>query len=252
MQSRAQRLVTLVTVIVSSVSLLSCERLQSGGDKYYRVSEAPTETFPQTGPYAGSLPNTVAAIGAADFRKFVRSRSWNGWARTRRCRGFLCALSLQTTEVSAEALDGAELVDPDSLTKSRFPIVMARLKNRGSHADARYGIPPTDEEWYLVWHADANGKPQARIYVLRDPKGAATLDSVGPDKLVIVCKHTHPEPRASKADADLTGCAERRVAYEPSPTQSSRAVSMTMLVSSYRTADAWISCSQGCCTSDAP
>jgi hypothetical protein len=252
MPSRALRLITLGTALAASVFLLSCEKLRFAADKHYPVSQPATHVLPRYGPYAGSLPNTVEAMGAVAFRDFVRARSWYGWARTRTCKGFLCALHLQTTEVSAEAIEDADAVDITALGTSRFPVVVARLKNHGSHADARYGIPATDEEWYFVWHNDPAGKPVARIAVLRDPNGTPTLTFVGDDKPVKACVHRHPVPKSSKAEADLTGCSDYRVGYEPSLRQSSRAVSVTMLVSSYRTADAWISCSQGCCTSDAP
>lgn len=252
MQSRALRLITLGTAIATTVTLLSCETLHFTPDKRYRVSQAATHFLPRYGPYAGSLPNTVEAMGAVGFRDFVRARSWNGWARTRKCKGFLCALSLQTTEVSAEAVEVADSVDITALATSRYPVVVARLKNRGAHADAGYGIPAGDEEWYFEWRADSTGKPRARIIRLQNPNGTPTLAFVPGDKLVRACVHQHPVPKASKAEADLTGCDERRVGFEPSVGRSSRAVSVTMLASSWRTADAWISCSQGCCTSDSP
>lgn len=233
-------------IVCMGVSGLGC-RIPFGTtpDRVYPVSQAATHARPRYGPYAGTLPNTPEAMGAADFLDFVRSRAWNGFGRTRKCRGFFCALNLQTTEASAEAIEDANLVKIDSLASSRYGVVVGRLKNRGKHTEAKYGIPPTDDEWYLLWYADASGKPRERIVELINPSGVPTLKFVDREALVYACTPAHLHPPLRVAVADLTGCQSRFASAESRFASADRVVS-----SAFRKAGAWISCSQGCCTSD--
>jgi hypothetical protein len=249
-QARAVRSILVGAGIVCvGLSSLGCRSIvEAVFGRVYPVSQAATHSRPRYGSYAGTLPNTPEAMGAADFLDFVRARDWSGLARTRSCRGVLCFLGLQQTEASAEAIEDANTVDINALATSRYGVLVARLENRGKHTEYTYGIPPGNDEWYFLWSADTSGKPRARLVKLSfSPTGAPSLESEKTDRLVYACTPAHSHPKLAKAVADLTGC-KSRIPVE----WNALRFSVIALATSAWKADAWISCSQGCCTSDYP
>ena len=116
-----------------------------------------------------------------------------------------------------------------------FGVIAGRIKNLGDYTDSTYGMPNGREEWYFLW-GGTKKKNQIRIVKLIPGQPELTVVDAG---FLHLCTPPDDHPPSTKADADLTGCAPRN-----QPLTATR-------VFAYMREGAWISCSQGCCTSDA-
>jgi hypothetical protein len=205
-------------------------------DDHYEVKEDKSEEMPRFGKYKGSIARDIKAYNAEEFRRFVRSRGWRGWARKRKCKEEGCKDGSKTTVMSAEAIEDSYKIDLDTVrVKERFGVIAGRLKNLGDYTDSTYGMPKGKEEWYLLWGGTTEPN-QVRIVKLIPGQTELTIIAHGHVK---ACTPASEHPPGTKSEADLTGCAPRN--------QSLTAARLF----AYMREGAWISCSQGCCTSDA-
>lgn len=139
---------------------------------------------------------------------------------------------IQFTRVRIEAVEDAHTVDYNALPQ--YGVLMVRLQNLGKHAEDKYGIPPK-ETWYVLW-GGTDAPPVARLVRRMISPSRDTTYTVVPgfSQPISDCGDGH-HPTA--ADADFKAC----------PRNAADTTQNAVLAAS---AGVWVSCSQGCCTSD--
>jgi hypothetical protein len=251
--SRARMSLRLASVVAGAgLALLGCNSPQ--GESRPGVGSAAADSANRaTAAGVGGASSSVRVKGELGepiedlvkkpdvFLEFVRGIPWNnGHQRDRACRGITCSLG-RRTKLSINASNDGHNVDPKNLPT--HGVLMAKMMNHGSLMDEKFSMPAGDEEWYFLWEKDSSHSAQdsshsaqVRLVKLRfgaDGAPSVELDSVR--KPVTVCT---PEHKPSKAEADFKGCSSH--------------VNREDLTLAAIRADAWMTCSQGCCTSAYP
>lgn len=197
-----------------------------------RAASAPAAPAIQGGvtSYKGALPGSIETIDVADFEAVVANAAWSaGRDVDRDCAELLCRLHLWSTSVRIKAIDDAHLVDYKNLPPNG--VLVARMRNLGNHKELRYQLPRGDDWFYVLFVNDKLGVPRMRLvrHMTSSP-GAHSLKVLEMGPSVSDCGDGH---KFASPDADFKDCVGGGVA----PASS-------------RSAKAWVSCSQGCCTSD--
>jgi hypothetical protein len=200
---------------------------------------------PQPGTYAGTLPDAVERMDAARFRTFVSQKVFRGTRVVDRdCAESDCRPGGgggPEARIRIQAIEDAHCVDFINLPANG--VVVGRMSNVGSRQDIRYSelpasTPPGNPNvvWYMVWVPSAEGA------VLR----LVRLTERGPDSpkkemdprigRVFECdKHPSDHP-----DAGFKKCAASVAQNAGAP----------FAPPVDRSATAWLSCAQGCCTAE--
>lgn len=231
---RARVLLLGVLLAWGGVSLLARESraasaaaLRSALDSGRAMTETSAVPASQHRSYTGELTEPISGImqHPHEFLERFAKRKWTRRVVSRECVG---CTGQEMTKVSIGAIEDAHKVDFTKLPA--YGVIVARLQNLDDKTEAKYGIPGK-QVWYALW----GGEPATATPLMRFVKvvvRAGKADSLALDPAtypIISCAHRHASLSRRHPDADFKTCALNALS-------SSRA-------------DAWISCSQGCCTS---
>ncbi|MDB4883766.1 MAG: hypothetical protein JWL95_2532 [Gemmatimonadetes bacterium] len=245
---RGWRVVLVASAIAGmSASGLACNGAEKKGPDTAKGATAPVSSQATSAPrpakpkeqYLGRLPKPLGKMSPTEFSQLVDTVEWSGSIRKRRCTEAGCEKGLFTT-VSIMAIEDADQVNPDSLPDNG--VIVGVMQNLGQYTEAKYNMPPRSGQWYLLWIKAHNGERQLHFVKRGVHAGVAPLlsDQFGH---IIKCKHPGDnEPRLVRAD--FRDCPRAGLPQNDSLRREDTA--------DRPTAGAWLTCSQGCCTTDYP
>ena len=182
--------------------------------------------------HSGELPRPIEDMikKPGELTNLIGSMQWTERTRRRNCRK--CAAT-QFTRVRIGAAKDAHTVNYDTLP--RYGVLMARMENLDTATEAKYGIPPK-ETWYVLWGGTGTPPAVARLVQRTISQSYDTAYAIVPNfsPPISDCKDGH---KPKTADADFKSC----------PKNAADTTQTAVLSASE---GVWVSCSQGCCTSD--
>ena len=137
------------------------------------------------------------------------------------------------------AVPGAHLISSDSAPD--YGIVVARLENQGPVRDARWRLEPGRIYYLRVFRA-RSGQTEDGYYEINSLTGT-TWDPALASGSLVHCGVSSDHPAQSHAHAGFSTCGEG----QPEEAEDSAVPSTSLLLSD---GPAWITCKEGCCTTD--
>jgi hypothetical protein len=189
--------------------------------------------------YLGRLPKPFGKMSPTEFNQLVDTVEWSGSIRRRACTGDGCNKD-SFTMVSIMAIEDADQVDPDSLPDNG--VIVGVMQNLGQYTEAKYDMPPRSVQWYLLWIKGDSG--QRRLHFVKRTHDVGVHPYLMTEQYghIIRCDHKDAEPRIVRAD--FRDCPRAGLPQNDSSRREDTA--------DRPTAGAWLTCSQGCCTTDYP
>jgi hypothetical protein len=207
------------------------------------ITAAPDTAAPDTTASSTSLegeltePIEMMKSHPDSFCKLVRQAHWKGREHERKCKNDPgCASETAKAKILLEVIKDARKVDITKLPANG--VLVARMINTGTLPEEPYDIPPGNGEYYLLWDELPNKHARERMVTLTfDQNGNPAVDIRTVLRGPHSCGHEQDVSHSADAEADFTGC-------------SSRAASPDSLRVFAMSKSAWVSCSQGCCSTD--
>lgn len=197
------------------------------------TTPATAQTAQATAAFKWELPAKIESIGAKNLEIFVKMAEWRGSkTRDRHCIG--CPANA-VTRVKIEAIEGAHFLDPANPPKNG--VLIERMRNLGPHTEKRYELPPGNNYTYILWDRDSEGTPQMRLVWLNTSGKEPELKFEPKGRQIFRCD-SHAQ---SSDEADFKEC---------DPPHGKGAKDAVTAASA--TANAWVTCSLGCCSSEYP
>lgn len=220
---------------------------------YDPPSEPPSTT--RRGPYAGSLDQPLQYYtvsdnshdGPTEFLHIVRSMGWNGYDRSRKCKGGEGCGNDALTWMRVQASEDANAI-PFTRIPADQRVVVGRLENIGLYHDIWYSDLPrpqdnnglTAEGYFVIEGSKTGGSPTLAILQFQNVSGTWKWTLT-----------TYPDPTASFKTCDK----RKHNAYgdfKPKCKFTRAELGARYSVADASDALAWFSCLEGCCGSSFP
>lgn len=207
---------------------------RAGNDGQAAVDQPRADPLSRTG-YAGELPKPYMQMSAQELVDFANTLGWSGAERERKCKGGNCGSG--HARLRLQAVEDSYKLRLDDNSISPKGVMVARMSNQGNQDEDRYSVPAGGTLYIVLVGGGSGGYTQYYV-TITGPTGnlQRTWTQTGS-----FTKCDHPTGHRSVPEADFQGCYHADA--------SSGAMAVRARMADPFIDDAWISCSEGCCTS---
>lgn len=267
------RNLAVLSLIVGLLSAAPVPPKRRSGEK----EDAVTNTKPTKlgGPYAGGVPvdidpnhdtpslnnygKYIDDLTEPELDEFLGQLVYDMSVPNSELTLLPCATGCDYTPIYIEPEAGMRKLKHDKIPK--FGVVVARIINYGPSAEKNFGFPGQTRAWWVVDSAPSGGLRSRFMVRNYPPTQPPYIESIKPNVTYPYrdCGHKHPDPRASggrwRDCGDSTDWEDSPTSMVAARKRESRTVVPSLTARQPRdvteaTAEAWVTCGQGCCSTD--